>query len=449
MIASLGSIISRLIRSLVGAATFGSAVALASGLALGVTHVKVPVARRAVIYFALAGTGCGAVFGLIANGGKSTGQQDKASDKANNAGWQDWHNFVVTRKVKESKEITSFYLEPEDKKEIPNFQPGQYLTIKLEVPGQKKPAIRTYTLSDYTEPCEHYRLSIKREQRPEGQDVPDGLVSNFMHDRVQKETVIAAKPPSGKFFLDVHDPLLAVLVSNGVGITPMISMVKAASLTNNSASDSPSNPRPILFVHGARNGHSHAFREELKQLGEQNPNLTVHYAYSRPTQEDAGQYQTTGHLDADLVQRLVAKRDAEFYLCGSPPFLKSLREGLQNAGVPENRIFFEVFTTGRPGVTEKEPATNTATSTAETAEITFTKFGKTTTWTPQDGTILEFAEANGLNPPYSCRQGICGTCECKLQEGEVEYDQDPIADVESGSILICISRPKTALVIEV
>jgi ferredoxin-NADP reductase len=444
MFESLSSIKNPLVRSLFTAATIGSAITVASSLVIGTTNTKSSSAYRAAVYSVLAGTGCGALFGLVSAQGsqKSNPKNALSTQVGNHTNWQDWRNFVVVRKVKESEEVTSFYLQPEDGQEIPNFQPGQFLTIKLAIPGQSKPVIRTYSLSDYTEPCEYYRLSIKREPMPEGLTVPAGLASNFMHDRVQEGTVIAAKPPSGKFVLSVERSLPAVLISNGVGITPMISMAKAASQLNHVASSSPSSNRAIWFVHGARNGTSHAFQDEVRQLSEQNPNLMVHYAYSRPTDEDTGRYHSMGYVDTDLIQNLV-KQEAEYFLCGSLPFMNSLRKGLQQAGVPESQIFFEVFTKGKAEVVEKAPAN----STAESAEIVFAKFGKTATWTPDDGSILEFAEANGLEPDYSCRQGICGTCVCQLREGEVDYQQPPIAQVEPGSVLICIAQPKTAIVL--
>jgi hypothetical protein len=436
---SLGRIQNPVARSLTAAMTACSVVTLASAIAIGTLNPKDKSAYQWGVYAALLATGSGAVLGLAYKGKREPRSPDNAdtlpTPEAATQGWRDWRNFVVVRKVKESEEITSFSLKPEDGGEIPSFQPGQFLPIKLEIPGQAKPVLRTYSLSDYPELCDTYRFSIKREPAPKGLDVPPGLSSNFMHDHVQEGSIISAKPPSGKFILEVHQSIPVVLISNGVGITPMITMATACSRLNPT--------RPILFLHGARDGRYHAFRDEVLSLAEQNPNLQVHFAYSRPRPEDEGQFHSTGYVDIALIQTL-ASPDAAFFLCGSPPFLKSMREGLKNWGVPEDRVFFESFTKAHAA-----PAENVSSVLVEskTAEIVFTQSGKTLVWQADQDNILEFAEANDLNPDYSCRQGICGTCMCKVLEGEVEYQSEPTAAIAPGSVLICISKPKTARVV--
>ncbi|NJR59629.1 MAG: oxidoreductase [Cyanobacteria bacterium CRU_2_1] len=344
MLASLGKIQNSFVRSLTAAATVGSAITMAAAIGLGVTNAKENAAYRAALYSALAGTGCGAIFGLVysARGSQPSTQTQPERQTLSIDGlrpaagerqtWKDWRNFVVIRKVKESEEITSFYLQPEDGGAIPNFQPGQFLTIKLDIPGQPRPVIRTYSLSDYAESGAYYRLSIKREPMPVGTNFMPGIASNFMHDRVQVGSIIPAKPPSGKFVLDPQKSLPAVLISNGVGITPMISMAKAATLLNPH--------RPIWFVHGAREGRFHAFRDEVATIAQQNPNLHVHVAYSRPQPPDTGHYHSTGYVDTDLIRSLV-QQDAEYFLCGSPAFMQSLREGLKAAGVPDSQVFLK------------------------------------------------------------------------------------------------------------
>jgi ferredoxin-NADP reductase len=437
---SLGRIQNPWMRSLTAATTACSVVTLASAIAIGTINPKDKSAYQWGVYATLLATGGGAVLGLAYTGKTQERRslQDSGTSSMPNSEhqiWRDWRNFVVVRKVKESEEITSFYLKPEDGDTIPNFQPGQFLTIKLDIPGQAKPVIRTYSLSDYPEPCNTYRLSIKREPAPKDLNVPPGLASNFMHDDVQEGCIIAAKPPNGKFVLDAHKPIPVVLISNGVGITPMISMVKACSRLNPN--------RPIWFLHGARDGQYHAFRDEVLNLAQQNPNLQIHFAYSRPRSEDEGQFQSMGYVDTALIQTLV-NQDAEFFLCGSPPFLKSLREGLQAWGVPEHQVFFESFMKAHPVSSE---TLSPVPAEGGVAEVIFTQSGKTLTWQAEYDSILDFAEANDLDPAYSCRQGICGTCMCKIREGEVAYQTKPTAAISEGSVLICIAKPKTARVV--
>jgi uncharacterized protein len=438
---SLGRIQNPLLRALTAAATVGSIVTLASAIAIGTTNPKDKSAYQWGVYAALLATGGGAVLGL-AYKGKIEPRSPQSTDtilmsEVATPDWRDWRNFVVVRKVKESEEITSFYLKPEDGDDIPSFQPGQFLTIKLDIPGQPKPVLRTYSLSDYPEPCDTYRLSIKREPAPRDLDIPPGLSSNFMHDQVQEGSIVPAKPPSGKFVLDVRKSIPAVLVSNGVGITPMIAMAKACSRLNPN--------RSIWFLHGARDGQYHAFRDEVQTLAGQNPNLQIHFAYSRPRPEDEGQFQSTGYVDTALIQTLVSQ-EAEFFLCGSPPFLNAIREGLQQWGVPENQVYFESFMKAKARTAPSASASSVSVS-VEGAEIVFAKSGRALTWESEHDSILELAEANDLNPDYSCRAGICGTCMCKILEGEVDYQEEPTAAIADDSVLIYISKPKTSRVV--
>jgi uncharacterized protein len=447
MLESLGRIQNPLVRSVTAAATVCSVATLVAGLIIGGTNTKDKLAYQLGVYSTLFGTGCGAVFGLVyksTNPEKSPKISENQSISDNNS-WTDWRNFVVFRKVKESEEITSFYLKPEDNSEIPNFLPGQFLTIKLDIPGQNKPVIRTYSLSDYPQPCEYYRLSIKREPAPQDLDVLPGVASNFMHDRIQEGSIIPAKPPSGKFVLDVQKSIPAVLISNGVGITPMLSMASSATYLKPN--------RPIWFVHGARDGRFHAFREEVMALAkptagipQEHPNLNVHFRYSRPRTEDEGHYQSIGYVDAALIKDLI-QQDAEYFLCGSPSFMQSIMEGLKESGVPKNRVFFESFGKPMPVSSSNQTSTASVGNNVQQAEIVFAKSGKTLTWKQGDGNILEFAEANDINPPFSCRAGICGTCMCKISTGEVNYQEEPSATIDEGSVLICISQPGSSRVV--
>ena len=439
------------VRSVASALMGGSAATMIVGGLLGFTQFESRLTHRISVYAGLAGIGVGAVFGgaIVKPKAAQTAAQPKenaAHKTTTEEGWISWRNFAVVRKVPESREITSFYLKPQDGTKLSGFLPGQFLTIQLDIPGQPRPIIRTYSLSDYSENSDYYRLSIKREGPPKGKEVPPGIASNFMHDTIQEGSVIPAKPPAGKFFLEVQSDRPAVLISNGVGITPMISMAKAAITTNPN--------RPIWFLHGARDGSFHAFREAVLAIAPENPNFHVHYRYSRPRPQDEGAYHSTGYVDTELVKALVTSvlqerygsTDADYFLCGSPSFMDSLRSGLAEWGVPENQVRFESFS--KPRSKAPDPSiTASSNGTIQTAEVVFAKSGKTATWSANDGTLLEFAEDQGLDPAYSCRTGICLTCMCRLEEGDVVYDEPPTGTPDEGSVLICISKPRSSKVV--
>ncbi|MGD1908393.1 MAG: 2Fe-2S iron-sulfur cluster-binding protein [Leptolyngbyaceae cyanobacterium] len=419
-------------RSAAGALVGASAVSMVIAGTLGfVPEDKIPVSRLSV-YGAAIGAGLGAVLGLTVKPKADRAPAPTPTVSAD-GNWQGWRDFKVVRKQPESCEITSFYLEPQDGGPLPSFKPGQFLTLQLAIPGQARPVIRTYSLSDYGVGQRYYRLSIKREGPPKGQDVPPGVASNFMHDQVEVGTVIPVKPPAGRFFLDLQGNRPVVLLSNGVGITPMLAMAKALQLQQPQ--------RPAWFLHGARNGEFHAFRESVLAIAA--PNLAVHYRYSRPRPEDEGQYSDRGYIDADLVKSLMANHgpaDADYFMCGSPAFMDSLRVGLLAWGVPEEQIFFESFSKPKPKAPE---AASPSSETVAAAEVVFARSGKQATWTPEEGTLLDFAEAQGLDPAFSCRAGVCLTCMCGVEAGEVSYDEPPAGTPDSGTALICVGKPNS------
>ena len=459
MIENIREISNPILRSIIAGIFLGSLVTIPAALAVQLVKSpkdsNVESTSKLAVYASLASTAIGVAIGLGAgkckdegdrsSDGRLTGMNDAIGIESSNNGWTDWRKFIVMRKVKESDGITSFYLHPEDNGAIPDFSPGQFLTLKLDISGQSRPVIRTYSLSDYNRSPMNYRLSIKREPAPNNLNVSPGIASNFMHDSIQEDSIIWVKPPTGKFVLDVNSPKPAVLISNGVGITPMIAMAKAATQIDPL--------RQIWFLHGTRDGSNHAFRDEINALRANHPNLHIIYCYSRPMAEDTGHYHHRGYVDAALVQNIVAPEmqklcgstDADYFLCGSPSFMDAIRDGLKMLGVPDRHVMFESFTKAMPKASTAVEVS--ATDRIDSVEVIFSKSGKTHTWNPDDGTLLDFAEANGLNPDYSCRSGVCGTCMCKISQGEVEYEESPSASVDRGSVLICISKPKTARVV--
>ena len=251
-------------------------------------------------------------------------------------GWVGFKRFRVIRKETESEVITSFYLQPEEGGPVSSFKPGQYITVRVPSPCGHT-TMRNYSLSDKPgQPW--YRISVKREA---GRDsaTPDGFVSNHLHHQVQAGDVLEVGPPCGEFFLDVteHHPRPLVLLSAGVGVTPVMSMLLSAL--------EAMPDRPTYFIHAALSGGTHAFREAVSQLAASNANLKVHYRYSEPTADDlaAGRCDSEGFVDGELIESLVPERDADYFFCGPKPFMMNIYHQLLEWGIPGTQVHLEFF----------------------------------------------------------------------------------------------------------
>ena len=384
----------------------------------------------------------------LSHGWKGSFAGRLAKAETSTEGRKGLRSFVVARKEPESEPITSFYLVPEDGAPLPGFVPGQFLTLELDLPGQPRPVIRTYSLTERSNP-EYYRLSIKREPAPADEpDLPEGLSSNHFHDQVEVGTTLRAGAPRGKFHLDPDGERAVVLLSGGVGLTPMISMLDA--IVQSDAA------RPVWFVHGSRNGREHAMGAHVRRLAEENENVHVHIRYSRPDPDDVEgrDYDSRGRIDMALLKQILPFDDFDFFICGPTPFMRSLYCGLLSLGMSESRIHYEFFGPGSMLTEQSKPAGPVAVPTAEAeltggTQVTFARSGVTAGWDPACESILDLAERHGLNLAYSCRSGICHTCMCELTEGEVEYLDEPLDEPDPGHVLICCSLPKTNLVLEV
>lgn len=261
-------------------------------------------------------------------------------------GWEGFTPFVVQRRERESDVITSFYLAPASGAPVRPFQAGQYVTVRVATkPGCKckcgKPSAAATTMRNYSLSCgpdaTQYRISVKREPAPlEG--APDGFVSNHLHDQVKVGDLVELAPPCGEFTLASNgDRRPLVLVSGGVGITPVLSMLREALARNDG--------RDVYFIHGALDGEKHAFRREVLDLADLHARLRVHFRYTRPTRLDRERelFDSEGNIDAALVASLVDTTDAEFYLCGPKPFMTGVYGGLIRWGVKPADLHHEFF----------------------------------------------------------------------------------------------------------
>lgn len=277
----------------------------------------------------------------------------------NTAGsWLGWRNFIVDRKVKESREITSFYLVPKDGQALPDYKPGQYVTLRIYVPGLGLKQPRQYSLS--SSPGDPYlRISVKREEpRAAGQD--PGYVSSTLHNSVNEGDAVELSAPAGNFYL-LNPDKDNVLISAGVGLTPMISMLNhllAETADPNShpgqGGDDESaerNKKQIYFLHAARSSEVQALREEIETLEKENRNLHVFIAWEevKEGEVEGKDYHLHGRLDLNAVPAEYLPKEADYYLCGPLPFMQAQHRALLERGIADERIHSEAFGTG--GVT--------------------------------------------------------------------------------------------------
>lgn len=336
--------------------------------------------------------------------------------------WQAWR---VLRVEQESRDIRSFYLEPPSDSSV-TFAPGQHIPVQVQIDGEAA-MIRTYSLS--SAPSDGYlRISVKAQ----------GPASRHLHERVKPGDVLDVRSPMGSFTLDEQSTRPLVLIGAGVGITPLLAVLRE-QLNKGQA-------RRIHLFHGARSLADLPFGQELASLRQQAGGLLhVHRALSQPEGHAvAGQdYEFTGRLGIEQVKATLALDDYDFYLCGPGSFTQDLYEGLRTVHVPDARIHAEAFgpSTLRRHTEAGQPTSQQPPAASEPVPVYFAASAMEVRWAPGSGTLLELAEARGLAPEFSCRGGSCGTCKTRLVSGQVHYPNPPAELPEAGSVLICCAVP--------
>ncbi len=228
---------------------------------------------------------------------------------------------------KESESVTSFVLVPMDGQPLPVFQAGQFVVLRLLVDPDKPPVLRSYSLSDLPV-ADHLRISVKSEL--------NGIGSSFLCNRTREGDVLDVSAPRGSFTLRPgQNPV--VLLSAGVGATPVMSMLHALAAERSQ--------REIWWIYGARNRVDHPFAEESRSLLKQLSRGRGYIVYSRPAAIDqvGADFDASGHIDTALLERIGVSRDSDFYLCGPSSFLQNMRDGLRNWGVLAGNVHTEIF----------------------------------------------------------------------------------------------------------
>ncbi|ART75640.1 nitric oxide dioxygenase [Sutcliffiella horikoshii] len=273
----------------------------------------------------------GEAYGVIADVFITVEKEMYEASAQQTGGWEDFKNFEVVEKVEESDLITSFYLKPSDGAAVPSFTPGQYITIRLSIPGETNLFNRQYSLSDASN-GEYFRISVKKEIGN-----PNGAVSNYLHDNVETGNTVEVTAPAGDFILETNLGTSVYLISGGVGITPMLSMLKTI------AKEQPA--RPTTFIHAARNGSVHAFKDEVRETIEIMENGKKLFVYENPSDEDVrlGAFHEQGFITENMLKALNIDKDALYYVCGPVPFMKYVISMLGKLGVGEENIRYEFF----------------------------------------------------------------------------------------------------------
>jgi len=373
-------------------------------------------------------------------------EAERAERARHEQSWNGHRKFYIDRKVMEAKDVCSFYLRPHDQKPLAPFLPGQYLTFQLRIPGQPKPVIRCYSLSDSPYETDYYRVTIKRlGPPPKDPDAPPGLSSSFFHRELDEGDILDVRAPAGHFHLDQASERPVVLIGGGVGLTPVLSMLNSICRSGSK--------RETWFFYGVTNRDEHAMYDQLAEIEATHDNVHVVVCYSRPSEtcREGKDYRQEGFVGVELFKRLLPSNNYEFYICGPPPMMDMITNDLRDWGVPDERVHFEAF--GPATVKSKAPSKGAQLAAANAAaadglEVVFARSGKTLIWKPESGSLLDFAESNSITLDFGCRAGNCGTCTTAIKEGDVEYLSEPGAKADPGSCLACIAVPRTRLVIE-
>lgn len=356
--------------------------------------------------------------------------------------WAGSREFRVVSRHFEDRAQTqcSFQLEPVDGVPLPAFLPGQFLTFALSI-ASGRTLTRCYSLSDGPN-ASSYRITVKRVLAPAGRpELPPGACSNYLHDRLQVGGVVKVKAPAGRFVVDRESSVPIVLIAGGIGITPLLSMLRGGLAAQPN--------RAVHLYYGVRHGAEHGFRKELEEVARLHPTFHLNVVYSQPGPDDAsGQdFQHAGHVDVDILRRTLPAGRHRFYVCGPPAMMASLIPALGQWGVLPDDIHHEAF--GPASARSAQASSRAEVPRASPSfEVMFRRSARTLVWDGKDANLLDFAERHDLSVESGCRSGSCGTCEVKLISGTVRYAQKPDHEITPDHCLLCVGFPDSALELE-
>jgi ferredoxin-NADP reductase len=338
----------------------------------------------------------------------------------------------------ESADVLSLTMQSTDGQRLLTALPGQYVVLRLQPTASGPPLFRCYSLSNAPS-AERYRISVKIE--------PNGSAGTYLRDRIRVGDTLDVSSPRGSFILQLGERPV-VLLSAGIGATPVLSMLYALAASGST--------QQVFWLHAARDGQHHPFVAEVRRLMLALPHGRSYICYSRPdTRDKLGEnFDATGHLSRSVFEQVGFPREADVYLCGPTPFMSDMKEALAILGVAPQRIHVEIFngsesiTPGVVGAATRSP--HRPNDDADTGPlVTFARSGLAAHWNASTyKSILELAEACDVPVRWSCRTGVCHTCESGLVSGEVAYGPEPLDRPANGNALVCCSQPIHDVVID-
>ncbi|MDB6107555.1 MAG: sulfurase [Gammaproteobacteria bacterium] len=345
----------------------------------------------------------------------------------------------VTAIEQESADVVSLTLQSADGQPLQRALPGQYVVLRLQLTVGGPPLYRSYSLSGALS-TQSYRISVKIE--------PNGVAGTYLREHVRVGDALDVSSPRGSFILQPGDGPV-VLLSAGIGATPVLAMLQALSAARS--------PRQVLWLHAARDRQLHPFAGEVRRLMLALTHGRSYVCYSRPGPRDklGEDFDATGHLSPSVFDGVGVPREADIYLCGPTRFMAEMKEALANLDVESERIHVEIFngsesmTPGVVGAATRAP--HLPIDDANTGPlVSFARSGIAVHWKASAyQSILELAEACYVPARWSCRTGVCHNCESGLISGAVTYQPDPLDPPAEGNVLICCSRPQDDVVIDI
>ena len=370
------------------------------------------------------------------SGSATTGNVGLTAASGPPLAWPGFRPFHVSRKVRETGNVISLLLEPTDGQPIAAALPGQFVVLRLGS-APAPPLMRSYSLSG--EPgAAYYRVSVKREAH--------GAAGAYIDDKIQVGDIVQASAARGSFTLRPGDTPV-VLLSAGIGVTPVLAMLHALA--------AEASTREIWWLYGTRNGGEHPFAGETRGLLDALANHHSHICFSSPNPKDRlnVDFDAPGRLNTKVLEQLDLPRNGDFYICGPSTFMSDLTDGLAALGVARDRIHTEMFgaePSTTPGISAapRRPPHSPAGIAGPGPLVSFARSGLNVRWGTMFHSLLELAEACDVPVRWSCRTGVCHTCETGLVAGKIGYRPDPIDAPADGNVLICCSQPEGDVVID-